>query len=65
MAKYRLTHVAQTDIVTILAWSEEQSGKDARKRYQALIATAIRDAASRTGDVTPSDSMPQPGSSAA
>jgi len=51
MAKYRLTHVAQADIVTILAWSEERFGKDARKRYEALIATAIRDAASRTGDV--------------
>lgn len=51
MAKYRLTHVAQADIVTILAWSEEQFGEDARKRYEALIATAIRDAASRTGDV--------------
>ena len=51
MAKYRLTHVAQTDIVTILAWSEERFGKDARERYEALIATAIRDAASRTGDV--------------
>ena len=51
MAKYRLTHVAQADIVTILVWSEEQFGKDARKRYEALIATAIRDAASRTGDV--------------
>ena len=51
MAEYRLTHVAQADIVAILAWSEEQFGEEARKRYEALIATAIRDAASRSGDI--------------
>jgi toxin ParE1/3/4 len=43
MAEYRLTHVAQADIVAILAWSEEQFGEEARKRYEALIATASRD----------------------
>lgn len=48
MAGYRLTHAAQADIVAILAWSEEQFGKEARERYEALIALAIRDAASRT-----------------
>ena len=51
MARYRLTDAAQADIVSILAWSEEQFGEEARKRYEALIATAIRDAASHTGDV--------------
>jgi toxin ParE1/3/4 len=51
MAKYRLTHLAQSDIVAILAWTEEQFGEEARKRYEALIATAIRDAASRNGDI--------------
>lgn len=51
MAKYRLTYAAQADIVSILAWSQEQFGDEARERYQALIATAIRDASSRTGDV--------------
>ncbi|HET7326906.1 MAG TPA: type II toxin-antitoxin system RelE/ParE family toxin [Nocardioidaceae bacterium] len=50
MAGYRLTHAAQTDIVAILAWSEEQFGEEARKRYEVLIGTAIRDAASRTDD---------------
>lgn len=47
MAKYRLTHAAQADIVSILAWSQEQFGEEARKRYEALIATAIREAATR------------------
>ena len=51
MAGYRLTHAAQVDIVSILAWSDEQFGEEARKRYETLIATAIRDAASRTDEV--------------
>jgi toxin ParE1/3/4 len=50
MAGYRLTHSAQVDIAEILAWSHEQFGEEARKRYEALIATAIRDAASRSDD---------------
>jgi toxin ParE1/3/4 len=50
MAEYRLTHTARADIVSILAWSNEQFGPEARKRYEALIATAIRDAASRSAD---------------
>lgn len=48
MPRYRLTHAAQADIVSILAWSDAQFGEEARKRYEALIAAAIRDAASRT-----------------
>lgn len=39
------------DIVSILAWSDQQFGEEARKRYEALIATAIRDAASHVDDV--------------
>lgn len=50
MARYRLTHAARDDIVSILTWSHEQFGEEARKRYQALIVTAIRDAASRSDD---------------
>ncbi len=48
MARYRLTHAARADIVTILAWSHDQFGEEARKRYQTLIVTAIQDAASRS-----------------
>ena len=50
MAGYRLTHAARADIISILAWSHEQFGEGARKRYEALIATAIRDAASCSDD---------------
>lgn len=51
MARYRLAHAAQADIVSILAWSHEQFGDEARKRYEALITTAIRDAATRSDEV--------------
>ena len=51
MARYRLTHAAQGDIVSILARSHERYGEEARKRYEALITTAIRDAATRGDDV--------------
>lgn len=51
MVKYRLTHAAQADIVSILAWSDDRFGAEARKRYEALIATAIRDAAMSSDDV--------------
>ncbi|MDP9444676.1 MAG: type II toxin-antitoxin system RelE/ParE family toxin [Actinomycetota bacterium] len=51
MAGYRLTDSVQADIVAILAWSHEQFGAEASKRYEALIAAAIRDAASRTDDI--------------
>jgi toxin ParE1/3/4 len=51
MARYRLTHAAQADIVSILAWSHEQFGEEARKRYEALIVTAIRDAAAQSDAV--------------
>ena len=51
MARYRLTHVAQADIVSILAWSHERFGVEARKRYEVLIATAIRDVAARNDEI--------------
>lgn len=47
MTQFRLTHAAQADIASILAWSQEQFGDEARDRYASLIATAIRDAATR------------------
>ncbi len=42
MARFRLTDAAQADIVSILAWSHEQFGQEARQRYEALIAAASR-----------------------
>lgn len=50
MAKYRLTAAAQSDIMSILAWSHVQFGSEARQRYEALITAAIRDAATRSDD---------------
>lgn len=44
--RYRITESAQADILAILAWSLEQFGEEARGRYGALIAAAIRDVAS-------------------
>lgn len=51
MAGYRLSHAAQDDTVSILAWTEKQFGEEARRRFEMLIATALRDAASRSDDV--------------
>ncbi len=51
MARYRLTHAAQADIVSILAWSHDQFGEEARQRYEALITAGIRDAATLTDEV--------------
>lgn len=50
MANFRVSHAAQADIISILAWSNEQFGEEARRRYEALIAASIRDAASRADD---------------
>lgn len=44
---YRLSRMAQADIVQILAWSSEQFGLAASERYRALIASALRDIAER------------------
>lgn len=50
MAGFRLTHSAREDIASILAWSDEQFGDQAKQRYQALIVAAIRDAAAASDD---------------
>lgn len=54
MSLYRLTDAAQADIVDMLAWSHEVFGDAARRRYEHLIVTALRDVASdplRSGSV--------------
>ncbi len=51
MTRYRLTHAAQADILSILAWSHDQFGEEARQRYEALITAAIRDAATRNDEL--------------
>lgn len=45
MRRYRISHAAASDIVAILAWSQEEFGEQARERYEALIAAAIHDIA--------------------
>ncbi len=55
MAGYRLTHAAQADIVSVLAWSHEQFGEEARLRFEALIATAVRDVATRSNEIGRTD----------
>ena len=34
---------AEADIISLLAWAESHFGDVARLRYQALLATALRD----------------------
>jgi len=47
MFRYRLSDAAQSDILDILAWSQEQFGDGARTRYEALIVAALRDIATQ------------------
>jgi len=42
MASFRLSAAAEADIVSVLAWSESQFGDRARRRYERLLATALR-----------------------
>lgn len=42
---YRLAVAAQADIVDLLAYTEREFGAPARRRYEALVAQAIRDVA--------------------
>ncbi|EJB8386711.1 type II toxin-antitoxin system RelE/ParE family toxin [Pseudomonas aeruginosa] len=41
MAKYRISHDAQADIVDILRFTHNRFGDAARQRYQALIGAAL------------------------
>ena len=45
MARLRLTGPAKRDIASILDWSAEHFGDAGRRRYEALIETALRDVA--------------------
>ncbi len=54
MLQYQLSTSAQSDIIGILAWTHEQFGVEARKRYETLIVAALRDIAAqpdRVGNV--------------
>lgn len=43
MTRYRISHAARSDIINILAWTQEQFGDQARRRYERLIVAGIRD----------------------
>lgn len=45
MTTYRLSDAAQSDIIEILGWTHATFGTAARKRYEKLLATALRDVA--------------------
>jgi len=47
MLRYRLSSSARSDILEILAWSQERFGEGARTRYEALIVAALRDVATQ------------------
>lgn len=42
MARYRLSRLAEADVAHILATSEERWGAEARRRYAAILAAAMR-----------------------
>ena len=45
MLRLTLSPVAERDIASILAWTNEQFGKQARLRYEALLVQAMIDVA--------------------
>jgi toxin ParE1/3/4 len=45
MRQYRLSAAAESDLIEILAWTQEQLGDLARTRYEALLVAALRDIA--------------------
>jgi toxin ParE1/3/4 len=46
MAIFRLAASAQADIAHLLAWTEVNFGDTARRRYETLLITGLRDIAS-------------------
>jgi len=47
MIDYHLSLAAEADILAILTWTQKQFGDVARRRYEALIRTALRDVATQ------------------
>lgn len=45
MAVFRLSATAEADIISVLAWTESHFGDVARRRYEMLLVTALRDVA--------------------
>lgn len=47
MFRFRLSEAAQSDVIGILAWTNERFGETARLSYESLIVAALRDVASQ------------------
>jgi toxin ParE1/3/4 len=47
MARYRLSRLAEADLAHILATSEKRWGADGRRRYAAILASAMRKVAAK------------------
>ncbi|TKT46604.1 type II toxin-antitoxin system RelE/ParE family toxin [Rhizobium sp. LC145] len=45
MADFRLSAVAEADLVELLAWTQERFGTQARLRYERLLVVALHDIA--------------------
>ncbi len=45
MARYRLSAAAETDIIALLAHTQQRFGETARRRYEALLIAGLRDIA--------------------
>jgi len=61
MVAFRLSLAAQSDMITILARTHRDFGRDARLRYEYLLVTAIRELAEdpmRTGSFSRSEFGP-------
>jgi toxin ParE1/3/4 len=55
MARFRISRLARADLVRILATSAERWGTEGRRRYAAVIATAMRQVASDPDGVATRD----------
>ena len=58
MARFVIAPIAEEDIASVLAWTEEHFGDQARLRYEALLVQAIMDVAKRP-DLPGSHSRPE------
>ena len=55
MGRFRLSRLAEADLAHILATSEVRWGTEARRRYAALLAAAMRKAAANPEGPTTRD----------
>jgi toxin ParE1/3/4 len=49
VTRYRISNAARSDIIDILAWTNDKFGEQTRRRYEGLIVAGIRDVARDPG----------------